>query len=154
MDPGPNHLSLPNLLHHSLISPQVTDSLGISVFPEPCAGQLTHPEAQSFWAECVYTGNLSSSESPTETLYLKPQKRSFRGSQIGNTCSGPLPQLGEYLKWTWTHLSLVALPPYLAEAKSAALTSSSHSHISSQPVCWLHIKSWKENPSPASCLSF
>lgn len=39
----------------SLISPQVTGSLGVSVFPEPCAGQLTQPEAQSFGGRvCVY----------------------------------------------------------------------------------------------------
>lgn len=122
--------------------------------PQPRAGQLTQPEAQSFRAERVYTGNLGSSESPAETLCPKPQERSSRRSQIQSVCASPLPQLGEDPEWPGTHLSGAALPPHRAEAESAALTSPSQFHISSQPVCWLQIKSWKENPSPASCLSF
>lgn len=112
------------------------------MYPEPWARRFTQPEA------CHLGQSMSIPE--TSAALNHSQSPSTRGPRKGASGDHRF-RISAAAPWCLHglghNLSLAALPPNPAETKSAALTSPSQFLISSQPDCWLLIKSWEENLS-------
>jgi hypothetical protein len=115
---------------------------------ETCAGQLAQPETPALWQSVGLQETPTASHSPQKLRTSRPRKGALGDHRHRTSASVPSPCLDCAYSGLEYNLSLATLPPNPAETKSAALTSPSQFPISSQPVCWLQIRSWDKKPSP------